>query len=150
TGAALLEKQKDELIGRPFHCIDTVAAPDAFQTHMKQCVENCARVTSKLTLLVRRGVQRYVRIITEPVKKDNGFREAYRTVIIDVTEEKHSEDELKLLSDLGAVLVSEQDYTQALHSAARVLVPALADLLKIDMMTDGGQIRRLLVLFADP
>jgi PAS domain S-box-containing protein len=150
TGAALLEKPKDELVGRLFHSIESVVAPDVFLAHMKECVENSTRVTSKLTLLVRRGVQRYVRIITEPVKKDDGIREAYRTVIIDVTEEKHSEDELKLLSDLGAVLVSERDYTQALDSAARVLVPALADLLKIDMMTDDGQIRRLLVLFADP
>jgi PAS domain S-box-containing protein len=150
SGAALLEKPKDQLIGRPFHSIDTVVAPDVFHTHLKQCIEGDVRVTCKLALLVRQGVQRFVRIITDPVGNGGRPSEAYRTVIVDVTEEKRSEDELMLLSNLGAVLVSEQDYSQALNAAAQVLVPALADLLTIDLMTDDGQCRRLLVLFADP
>jgi signal transduction histidine kinase len=67
-----------------------------------------------------------------------------------ITDLKRLEDEHLLLSNLGAVLVSPLDYEKSLETAARLIVPALADLLKIDLIHEGGGIERFLVLFAAP
>src|SRR6185369_1269194 len=90
-----------------------------------------------------------VRLITDPVTNQIDKTVSLLTALIDITEEKRFEDDLRLLSDLGEVLVSALDYSEALEAAAQVLVPALADLLKIDLLDDDGFIRRLLVRFAD-
>src|SRR5579883_1552340 len=150
TGAALLETPKDQLIGRSF--ISFVADKDAqsFSAHMIRCVDVDARVISDLTVPLKDGVLRTVRIITDPVPNDSGPTVAYRTALIDITEERRFEDELLLLSNLGAALASEIDHVKALDAAAHTLVPALADLLKIDLMDDDGRMERILVLFADP
>jgi len=47
------------------------------------------------------------------------------------------------------VFVSPLEYSQALEVAAHVLVPNLADLLKVDLLNDDGRMERVLVLFAD-
>jgi hypothetical protein len=150
SGAALLENVKEDLIGKPFEAAAAFTMPGAFRVHLNQCVERNARVTSHVTLTLKEGGQRILRMITDPVRRSGGKVKAYRTVLMDVTEEKRFEEELMLLSNLGAVLVSALDYTQALDASARVLVPALADILKIDLTNEDGEVRRFLVLFADP
>jgi signal transduction histidine kinase/CheY-like chemotaxis protein len=90
-----------------------------------------------------------VRLITDPVTNPTDNTVSLLTALIDITEEKRFEDDLRLLSDLGEVLVSALDYWEAIESAAKMLVPAMADLLKIDLIDDDGHIRRFLVRFAD-
>lgn len=148
TGASLLEIQRDQLIGKSLGSVIGRANYNRFRSHMKQCVAEDARVTVDLTLSSM-GIQRIVRFITDPVPNPNGPTVTYRTALIDITEEKRFEDELLLLSNLGAVLVSALDYEKSLAAAARVIVPALADLLKIDLIRDDGNVERILVLFAD-
>jgi signal transduction histidine kinase/CheY-like chemotaxis protein len=70
--------------------------------------------------------------------------------LIDTTDQKQYENELQLLSNLGAVLVSTLDYAATVEAFARILVPELADLLKVDLLNDDGHIERFLVRFADP
>src|SRR5262245_10255538 len=149
TGAALLEMPREQLIGKSFRSIAAYSDPFRFQAYWKRCVEGNARVTCDITLSLRGKDHRIVRIICEPVTNRDGVTTAYRMALIDVTEEKRFEDELRLLADLGAVLVSRVDYSQIIEAAASVLVPTFADLMKVDVVNPSGHIERVLVKFAD-
>jgi len=150
TGASLLGTPREELINRPFRAALTRSSFVTFRSHLKRCYEEKARVSSDLSLTNGQGTPRIIRIITEPVLNDDKPPAQYRTVLIDVTEETRFGNELRVLSDLGAVLVSPQDYSEALDAASRMIVPALADLLKIDLRVTDDRMERSLVLFADP
>ena len=69
--------------------------------------------------------------------------------MVDISEMKQLEADLQVLATTGEVLVASLDYTQTLEAAAHIVVPSLADLLKIDLVNDDGEIERLLVVFAD-
>jgi hypothetical protein len=43
---------------------------------------------------------------------------------------------------------SPLQYSEPLEVAARVVVPAFADLLKVDLINEEGKIERVLVMFA--
>jgi len=149
TGAALLEMPREQLIGKSFRSMVAYSDPFRFQAYWKRCVEEKTRVTGDLTLSLRRKDHRTVRMICEPETNHDGETTAYRMALIDVTEEKRFEDELRLLADLGAVLISPLDYSEMIEAAASVLVPALADLVKVDVVDDDGRMQRVLVRFAD-
>src|SRR5262245_28401300 len=148
TAAALFEKPRKHLIGTPFQVAARVNGRQ-FHEHMQRCIEKKGPVTSDLTLDLLRGGPRVVRVICKPIVNDTGVVTAYRMALIDITEEKQFENEFRLLSDLGAVFVSPLDYAETLEASARVLVPEFADLLKVDLLNENGQIDRILVLFAD-
>src|SRR5215471_10350831 len=149
TGAALLEMPREQLIGKSFRSIAAYSDPFRFQAYWKRCVEGDARVTGDLTLSLRRKAFPSVGMICAPVTNDDGVTTAYRMALFGITEEKRFEDELRLLADLGAVLVSLVDYSQMIEGAASVLVPTLADLMKVDVVNANGQMERVLVKFAD-
>src|SRR5215510_7200196 len=150
TGAALLEMPREHLIGKSFRSMVAYSDPFRFRAYWKRCVEEKTRVTGDLTLSFRRKTNhRTVRMICEPVTNRDGVTTAYRMALIDITEEKRFEDELRLLADLGAVLVSPMGYSQMIEAAASVLVPAFADLMKVDVVNANGQMERVLVKFAD-
>src|SRR5262245_49148004 len=148
TAAALLEKPREYLIGKPFYVVARVPSLQ-IHTHIQRCFEHKGRVTTDLTFHLRRGIQRVVRTICEPVMNHTAVVTAFRMALIDITEEKQFENEFRLLSDLGAVFVSPLDYAEMLDAAGRVIVPGFADLIKVDLLNDHGQIERVLVLFAD-
>jgi PAS domain S-box-containing protein len=55
-----------------------------------------------------------------------------------------------LLAESGAVLSSSLDYQTTVAGVARMAVPGLADWCAVDLLDEGGQIRRLAVAHADP
>ncbi len=149
TASAMLETPREALIGKSFRTIGARANPLQLDAHMKQCREGGERVTSDLTLVLKQGGPRTLRMISEPVINHSGVRTAYRMALIDVTEEKRFEDELQLLSNLAEMSDSPLQHSEPLEVAARVLVPAFADLLEIDLLNDEGQTERVLVKFAE-
>ncbi len=68
----------------------------------------------------------------------------------DVTERLRQERAQQLLVEAGALLASSLDYQTTLASVARLAVPKLADWCVIDLMDEGGEIRRVAVIAADP
>src|SRR5262245_55456721 len=149
TGSALLEMPREHLIGKSFRSIAAYSDPFRFQAYWKRCVEEKTRVTGDLTLSLRKKDHRTVRMICEPAPNHDAETTAYRMALVDVTEEKRFEDELRLLADLGSVLVSPVDYSQMIEAVASMLVPTLADLMKVDVVNANGQMERVLVKFAD-
>jgi len=149
TGALLLEASRDTLIGKSFRSIAVRKNPHLFQEHMKRCAGEKARVTSELTLNLRLRGRRVVQIISDPIRNQSGVTTAYWTALVDISEMKQLESDLQVLATTGEVLVASLDYTQTLEAAARIVVPSLADLLKIDLVNDDGVFERLVVVFAD-
>jgi len=150
TGAALLDAQREELIHRSFRSALARISADSFHSHLKRCAEEKARISSDLRLVTKRGTERVVRMITDPVPEEGKPPAKYRAVLIDVTDETRLENDLRLLSNLGAILVSAQEYGETIDAVARILVPAFADLLKVDLANNEGQIERMRIIFADP
>src|SRR5207247_211240 len=138
TASAMLETPRERLIGKSFRTVAARSNPLQFQAHMKRCREEKDRVTSDLRLVLKQGGARTLRMISEPVINHSGVRIAYRVALIDITEEKRFEDELQLLSNLAEVSNSPLEHAEPLDVAARVLVPAFADLLKVDLTNDEG------------
>jgi PAS domain S-box-containing protein len=148
TGAALLKTPREHLIGKSFQSAAAPLDPLGFDAHLNRCDREKARVTGDLTLSSRND-RRTVRMICEPVTNRDRVTTAYRMALIDITEEKRFEDELRLLADLGAVLVAPLNDSETIEAAANVLVPAFADLMKVDMIADDGRMKRVLAKFAD-
>lgn len=149
TGALLLEAPRENLIGKSFRSVAVRKNPQPFQEHMQRCAEKKARVTSELNLNLRLGGPRVVQIISDPILNQSGVTTAYWTALVDISEMKQLESDLQVLATTGDVLVASLDYTQTLEAAARIVVPSLADVLKIDLVNDDGEFERLLVVFAD-
>jgi PAS domain S-box-containing protein len=149
TASAMLETPREGLIGKSFRTVAARSNPLQFDAHMKRCREETGRVTGDLTLVLRQGGRCTFRMISEPVTDPSGVRIAYRMALSDITEEKRFEDELRLLSNLAEVSNSPLQHSEPLEVAARVLVPAFADLLEVDLINEEGKIERVLVLFAE-
>jgi len=147
TASAMLETPRELLIGKSFRTVAARANPLQFAAHMKRCIEEQGSVTSDLTLVLKQG-RRTLRMISQPVIDRNGVRTAWWTALIDVTDEKRFEEELQLLSNL-AEMSNSPLCSEPLGIAARVLVPAFADLLEIDLLNDEGGMDRVLVMFAE-
>src|SRR5689334_13263510 len=150
TASAMLETPRELLIGKSFRVVAARSNPLQFDAHMKRCMEERDRVSDDLTMVLKQGGRRTFRMISEPVANPSGVRTAYRMALIDVTEEKRFEHELQLLSNLAEVSNSPLQYSEPLEVAVRVLVPAFADLLKVDLINEEGKIERVLVVFAEP
>jgi PAS domain S-box-containing protein len=106
-----------------------------------------------------------------PIRNDAGSLVGVVLVFRDVAERRRAEQEraqslaretqaraeaeaarrrVELLADASAALASSLDYETTLKTVARLTVPAIADWCAIDMIADGAQPMRLVVIHADP
>jgi len=68
----------------------------------------------------------------------------------DITDQKRIENEQRFLAEVGAVLTSTLDYEETLTNVAQLAVRDLADFCIVDVVEEGGQVRRLKALSRDP
>jgi PAS domain S-box-containing protein len=71
-------------------------------------------------------------------------------VLRDVSEQRRWEDQQRFLAELGPVLASTLEYQETLERIARSAVRELADVCIVDIVEEGGEVRRLQVLSRDP
>ena len=150
TGAELLGAARRELLGRSLSAVVPLEDSGPFRTHLKRCLETQVRVISELTFSPGSRDTRTVQMISDPLRDESGATIGFRTILVDISETKQLENKLRLLSEAGHALNSSLDYTATLEAAARIAVPALADLCMIDVLGDAGEIERPLAVFADP
>jgi signal transduction histidine kinase len=67
----------------------------------------------------------------------------------DLTEQKRIENDLKLLADIGGVLMSATDSRQTLSSIARLAVRDVANFCIVDIVDDDAKIKRMVVRCRD-
>lgn len=147
TGAALLKTTREDMIGKPFPV--PVRQRRAFNEHMKRCATERVRVTTELTLSASKGGHCIVQIMSDPLHDRAGATLGYRTILIDISEQKRLADKLQLLSEAGQTLASSLDHATTLEVLSRLTIPALADIFFVDLCVERGHIERSLVLFAD-
>jgi PAS domain S-box-containing protein len=70
--------------------------------------------------------------------------------IMDVTERKRAEEAQRFLARASALLDVSLDAATTLTSLARLPVPSLADCCLIDIVEDGGELRRVATAHIDP
>ncbi|MBZ0235046.1 MAG: PAS domain S-box protein [Deltaproteobacteria bacterium] len=151
TATAFFGAFRETLVGSPFASVAPLEDKRQFHVHLRRCLRENARVTSELTFSAgRRRGTRSVRIISDPVRDPEGATTAYRTILVDMSDMKALEHRLQLLSAAGEILASSLEYAAAVASAARIAVPALADICMIDMVSESGAVEREVVRFADP
>ncbi len=68
---------------------------------------------------------------------------------LDITERKRIQDEQSFLAEVGTILASTIEFEETLIRIARLAVGRLADCVIVDVVEEGEQVRRLLVLHAD-
>jgi signal transduction histidine kinase/PAS domain-containing protein len=149
TGAGLLGAPRGDLIGRPLSGFASLADRRALRDHLEACRGAKRRVTGEITLQRGPHAAGTAQLISEPVVNGIGQLVAVRTILVDVSVTKQLEGQLRLLSRAGEALAASLDHQAMLDAAARVAVPALADLCMIDVVEEGAIERRAVVL-ADP
>jgi PAS domain S-box-containing protein len=77
-------------------------------------------------------------------------RPARLVVSLDVTERVRAEERQRFLLGASQILASAADYEALIASFVRLCVPRLGDLCLVDMVEEGGKIRRVEVAHADP
>ncbi|HEX8439482.1 ATP-binding protein [Archangium sp.] len=70
--------------------------------------------------------------------------------LMDVTERRRSEDNLRFLAQASEVLTASLDYEDTLGRVARLAVPVLADWCAVDVLDARGQVRQLVIVHRDP
>jgi signal transduction histidine kinase len=72
------------------------------------------------------------------------------TVWKNITARRQAEEAQRYLAEASAILGSSLDYELTLKSLARLVIPDLADWVRVDMLDDDGSLRLLAVAHTDP
>ena len=96
------------------------------------------------------GVYRFFSIRAVPVLDSGGSIREWVGVHTDITERRQAEDRLGFLAEASTLLSSSLDYDQTLARVAQLAVPLLGDWCAVDLVAEGGAIRRVFTAHADP
>jgi signal transduction histidine kinase/ActR/RegA family two-component response regulator len=72
------------------------------------------------------------------------------SVFRDIDDRKRAEDALRFLAEASTLLASSLDHEETLGAVAELAVRRVADWAVIDLLEDGGSLRRLALAHADP
>lgn len=148
--ASLLGAPRGDLVGRLLASFLPLGSRRPFSDHLARCRTELARVTSELALAPGPEGARTVKLVSEPIVDHDGRASAFRTNLVDISARKQLELDLRLLAQAGQELGAALDRARTLDTAARLVVPAVADLCMIDVVDEAGAVERPVVMLADP
>jgi len=93
--------------------------------------------------------ERWATLRCVPLRGDAGDVEAVIHIFRDITAEHRREVNSRFLVQASLMLGSSLDYRDTLRQVAALAVPAVADWCAIDMLDDGGELRRLAIAHLD-
>jgi PAS domain S-box-containing protein len=96
------------------------------------------------------GEERWSLVRATPVRDPHGCVKLAVNIFHDITQRKRAEETQQFLAEVGVALAGSLDYTTTLASVARLCVPRLADWCTLDVMEEGGTLKRLAVAHRDP
>ncbi len=88
TGAALLKKERDSLIGKPFSQFIHREDQDVFSMYLQSVLKAKNRKSCELRLKIKRTVQTHFRLESVPVRRNKGCSCQIRTIVTDITKQK--------------------------------------------------------------
>jgi len=96
------------------------------------------------------GEERWSVVKATPIYDESSRLRMAINVIQDVTEHKRTEEEQRLLVDVGEALAASLDYEATLHAVAHLMVPALADWCAVDVVDIEGRLIPVAAAHRDP
>ncbi len=105
---------------------------------------------SEYRTICQEGSVRWV-IARGNVEVDEASRPiSFSGVVIDITERKKAENNLKLLTEASTQFSGSLDYKTTLNNIATMVVPAIADWCTVELLDDSGQVEQVTVAHKDP
>ncbi len=74
---------------------------------------------------------------------------SFSGVVIDITERKKAENNLKFLTEASTQFSASLDYKTTLNNIATMVVPAIADWCTVELLGDSGQVEQVAVAHSD-
>ena len=105
--------------------------------------------SSEFRWLAKDGRALWVEARSAVLRDEAGEPIGMRGVTLDTTDRKRAEWAQRFLAEAGAVLASSLDYQVTIQRAADLVVPTLADWCTVYLLTEGGEIQRVAVAYAD-
>ncbi len=113
-------------------------------------VETRTAVSTEFRLRHVSGEWRWTWVRALPITRPDGSVKEWVGMNADITSRKRAEDEQRFLSDVGSVLASTIDYEETLAGVASLVIRDMADCCIIDLVEEGGRVRRVTAMHRDP
>jgi PAS domain S-box-containing protein len=143
-------RRREELYGRSDDEIFPPETVAQFKENDRQALASGSGVQVVEALEHEDGVLHYSIVSKFPIPGQDGGTALIGGMAIDITERKRAEQDARFLSDASAALAGLVDYESTLQKVARLAVPTFADWCTVDMLEEGGVLRRLAVAHVDP
>jgi PAS domain S-box-containing protein len=139
---------RHEVQGRTLREVLGEAAYAAVREYVEAALAG-REVTYERLVPYRDGGTRFIRATYVP-HHGGGEVQGFFALVSDITELKRAEADARFLADASATLAALVDYESTLQKVARLAVPAFADWCTVDMLDEGGTLRRVAVAHVDP
>lgn len=103
TGAAMIGKERTQLIGAPLYIYVVKSDIKFFMDHLRRCKRSSEKVITELGLAAKNGAVIHVQLLSVPLHSADGQVVYYKTIITDITERKLIEREMSRLERLNIV-----------------------------------------------
>ena len=150
VGAALLGSFKEWLVGHRLSAVTLVKEKDRFLEHLQRCRAGEDHVATELTLSTTGSRNVVLQVVSSPDRAADGTVTGYRTALVDITAQKKLEMKLRFLIRAGAELAAPMSFEATLVTATHLPVPELADLCFVDVLSDRGELERVVVFSDEP
>ena len=94
--------------------------------------------------------ERWSVLRSTPILDDDGEIRLVINVFHDVTEQRLAEERMRFLAEAGSLLSASLDYEATLADVAGLLVPRVADYCIVDALSEGGELRQVVISHRDP
>jgi PAS domain S-box-containing protein len=94
--------------------------------------------------------ERWSVLRSTPILDGDGAIRLLINVFHDVTEERQAQERMRFLAEAGSLLAASLDYEATLADLARLLIPRVADYCIVDAVSDGGELRQVVISHRDP
>jgi PAS domain S-box-containing protein len=93
---------------------------------------------------------RWLRLRRDPIRDERGSNIGAVHIIADITAEKRANASVRFLAEAATQLSSTLIYDEILTATARIAIPMLGDFAAIDLVGEGGALRRAAVASSRP
>jgi PAS domain S-box-containing protein len=132
--------------------LEVVHPEDRERSEALFLASNASRTAFRLEYRIRsrHGEYRWAIDSASPRLDSSGEFLGYIGSVIDIHERKRGEERLSFVSEASRILSESLDYEATLARTTELSVPALGDWCMVDILQEGGGIKRVKVACADP
>ncbi|HEX2545977.1 MAG TPA: ATP-binding protein [Ramlibacter sp.] len=122
---------------------------EKLQEVVSESVRSCEDHTVQYRVLWPDGTLHWLEGTGSILCDNDGAPDVMTGVCVNIDRRKEDEHNLQFLAQASAELATLTEYTPTMQRIARLAVPQFADWCAVDMLDDGGQLRRVAVAHVD-